>query len=339
MYFKVRLLPFTATFLAAFASVLCVAENVSIAEYCQLVQRARLWRHLDFDVSMQTAKYPEAVAIVKRALGIEGRELLAFCRELYEQNSPAVLLPQATCKIPKIIHQIWLGSSLPPEFDELVQTVKSMHAGRGWSYKLWTDEDLKDLVLYNQRYFDEAKNAGARADLLRYELLYRYGGVYVDIDYECLQPFDELHYLYDLYTGLEPLDSKMAKDGVSLVAARPGHPVIAHYLRTVKDDWNKAGVVQRTGPWHWTKSFIAAAGRGGNRDIAFPATYFYPMGAHEKDARDEEGMHKKREEWIKQGAYAIHHFANSWFFSPGRRERFKNIKNDEQVKNCNTFDV
>jgi len=288
---------------------------------------------------MQAAKYPEAIAVVKRAFGFEGRELMALCRQLYEKNNPSVLVPRKECIIPKIIHQIWLGGPLPMELEELVDNVKKAHVGRGWQYKLWTDDDLKDLQLYNQKYFDEAKNAGARSDMLRYEILYRYGGVYLDTDYEVLQPFDELHYLYDMYVGMEPLDTKIAKVGLSIVAARPGHPAVAHYMRTIKDDWHKAGVVQRTGPWHWTRSFFVAAGREGNRDIVFPATYFYPMGAHEKDARDEEGMRKKRQEWIAQGAYAIHHFANSWFFSPGRRERFKTIKNDEQTKNCNTFDV
>jgi len=337
MHVSVRLLVAASAFFIG--CDLCCESSLSIAAYSKAVQRMRGWRYLDFDSSMQTAKFPGSVAVVKRAIGIEGRDLIALCRELYERNNPAVLLPRTSCIIPKIIHQIWLGSPLPPEFAELIETIKKVHIGRGWQYKLWTDDDLADIALYNQKYFDEAKNAGAKADMLRFEILYRYGGVYIDIDYEALQPLDELHYLYDLYVGMEPLDSKMAKVGLSIVGARPGHPVVAHYIRTIKDDWNKGGVVQRTGPWHWTKSFVAAAGRDGNRDIAFPATYLYPMGAHEKDAADEEGMRKKREEWLKQGAYAIHHFANSWFFSPGRRKRFKNIKNDEQTKNCNTFDV
>lgn len=43
-----------------------------------------------------------------------------------------------------------------------------------------------------QKAFDAAKNYGEKSDILRYEILFVYGGVYADVDVECLQPFDAL---------------------------------------------------------------------------------------------------------------------------------------------------
>ena len=46
--------------------------------------------------------------------------------------------------------------------------------------------------LRNRDAYLAAPNFGQKADILRYELLERYGGVYVDVDMECLQSLDPL---------------------------------------------------------------------------------------------------------------------------------------------------
>jgi mannosyltransferase OCH1-like enzyme len=46
-------------------------------------------------------------------------------------------------------------------------------------------------MLYHES-FDRATNVGMKSDVLRYEILWRYGGVYVDVDYECLENIDQL---------------------------------------------------------------------------------------------------------------------------------------------------
>ena len=36
----------------------------------------------------------------------------------------------------------------------------------------------------------EQKILGEKSDIFRYEILYRFGGVYVDTDFECIKPFE-----------------------------------------------------------------------------------------------------------------------------------------------------
>jgi mannosyltransferase OCH1-like enzyme len=64
---------------------------------------------------------------------------------------------------------------------------------------LWTDEDFADGWLDNQDLFDKAEQYAPghavgqfRSDVARYEILYRFGGVYADCDVEPLKPFDDL---------------------------------------------------------------------------------------------------------------------------------------------------
>ena len=47
--------------------------------------------------------------------------------------------------------------------------------------------DVKSIILKNKKAYSLAKNWGMKSDILRYEILQKFGGVYIDTDYECLQ--------------------------------------------------------------------------------------------------------------------------------------------------------
>ncbi|NJN57659.1 MAG: hypothetical protein HC879_09235 [Leptolyngbyaceae cyanobacterium SL_5_9] len=84
--------------------------------------------------------------------------------------------------IPKIIHRIWIGNSeMPPEFQKFWKTWKYFHPG--WEFFDWDDSNIQNLSLYPL--ITQVKVPAAAADIARYELLYRYGGIYVDCDLEC----------------------------------------------------------------------------------------------------------------------------------------------------------
>ena len=88
-------------------------------------------------------------------------------------------------RIPKIVHQIWLGGPVPEVYQAWMSSWLALN---GWEYKLWTDEELKTFHLHNKDLFDMAKNFGEKSDILRLEILFQYGGGYVDTDFECLRP-------------------------------------------------------------------------------------------------------------------------------------------------------
>jgi mannosyltransferase OCH1-like enzyme len=215
-------------------------------------------------------------------------------------------------------------------FEKYQQTWIKMHTNRGWEYRLWTDAEVSKIQLINQVYYDEAiaqQQYGAAADILRWEIIYRFGGVYVDMDYECLRSLDIFHYSYEFYTALQPLDTYFVQLGAALFGARPGHPILKHCIDTIKDDWHKKGAPTKTGPVHFTKSFYAMAGESNSKDIAFPAGYFYPLGSRDCVIN--------RAKWLQDGAYAVHHWAKSWMPAKYRPREFKAINNDHQTKNWN----
>ncbi len=296
--------------------------------------------HVDFDKALCKEHHTEAMAITKRIIGIDADDLYGFFKNLYNRFNLSVIKPSTQLKIPKVIHQIWLddehSGKIPAEFVPYVKTCIEKHLGGEWQYKLWTDKDVENLELYNREYYDFSSNYGVKSDLLKWEIIYKFGGVYLDTDIECLKSLEILHYTYDFYVGIQPLETKYLQLGAAVFAAHPGHPILKHCIETIKDDWNlKGSAVNKTGPVHFTKSFYACAGRG-TIDIALPPNYFYPICKPPYFFRTPVAPQEERERWIKEGAFTIHHWSMSWMPPEYRQPTFKEIKNYES---CKTWDT
>ena len=176
---------------------------------CQLIEADP-----DFDSSMKISQYQATIASANNQaeLGLSGQKLMDFFRALYNKNKPSNCTPSTTLKIPKIIHQIWIGKSVPEEFNHYQFSWRAHHPD--WEYRLWTQADITNLHMHNESLARESRSPAEISDLMRYEILYQYGGVYVDFDFQCLKSLEPLHYLYDFYTGIQPLDSDFVQLGI-----------------------------------------------------------------------------------------------------------------------------
>ena len=192
-----------------------------------------------------------------------------------------------TVRIPKIVHQIWLGGKVPEEYRLWASTWAQL---QGWTYQLWTDENIHTLKLYNQDLFNEIDNYGEKSDLLRLEILRQYGGVYVDMDFECFRPafFEELHRDFDFYIGIEPLAHgviykyRMFKFCNAIIAAAPNHPLMEALIQNFRVNYLAhldRGTFAKTGPSYITRIIYEyeALGAHKQRNIYLPCTFFYPF--------------------------------------------------------------
>jgi len=213
----------------------------------------------------------------------------ARVKTVYEKNIPSKVTASKTPKIPKIIHQIWIGPKIPPAyFNTLAEKVKALHPD--WEYHLWNDESLADLKLDNWDIVEKSKNWAEKSDIIRCSLLDRFGGVYMDEDVEIFSALDELHEKYDFYAGME-FPHKVATTnnrvwvGISIMASKPGHPIMKNWKRRIRNGWDKVDslfssqierVVNHTF-MPFTHAVLQEIDQPGNTDILFPATYFYPL--------------------------------------------------------------
>lgn len=98
--------------------------------------------------------------------------------------------------IPRIIHQTFYERILPAELQLSVQTLRSVNPG--WEYRFYDDDDIAAFIQGSYppavwNYFEriDKRYGAARADLFRYLLMYKVGGVYLDIKSAAMRPLDE----------------------------------------------------------------------------------------------------------------------------------------------------
>ena len=240
-------------------------------------------------------------------------EFMKILQSLYIKNNLFTYLKtnkqflQQQPRIPKIIHAIWLGSPPPESVLKNFKSFKKHHPS--WECKLWDDEDIKNLGLHNQQFYDLSKNYGQRSDIARYEILYRYGGVYVDSDFKCLRPFDILHQYYDFYTGVLKIGKRCVGLANGLIASVPGHPILKRCIETmqVAPQEGKKEITKTTGPGHFTRSFLAVIASCVDHAIVFPSSFFYPAPNTKRHQTIQ-----KMDGYIKPETFAIHYWTNSW---------------------------
>jgi mannosyltransferase OCH1-like enzyme len=137
--------------------------------------------------------------------------------------------------IPRVIHHIWIGPDpLPDDHRPWIKSWKRHHPK--WKHRLWTEADLPADPI-RPEILERLRAPVERADILRLEILYRHGGVYVDGDLECLRRID------DVLEGEEFVGvcHKPGRITNTAIAAAPGHPLLERALerlRPMDTYWN-----------------------------------------------------------------------------------------------------
>ena len=101
----------------------------------------------------------------------------------HNYNTPIIMT------IPKILHQIWIGPKTPPI--ELMKTWKNMNPNL--EYIFWNEEEIqkRNITFKCQKQINMIQELNGKADIIRWELLQMFGGIFVDADSICIEPFDE----------------------------------------------------------------------------------------------------------------------------------------------------
>lgn len=126
------------------------------------------------------------------------------------------------------IFQTWKTSHVPDHWKEGQASVLAMNPG--WDYTLLTDADNDHIVATHFPWFVEKFRSFPygiqRADAIRYVILFLYGGMYIDLDYLVLKPFDSLAGIlasYDIVLMRSTNTPSIITNSV-MFARAPGHP-------------------------------------------------------------------------------------------------------------------
>ena len=173
--------------------------------------------------------------------------------------------------IPRIIHQTYKNTSFPDGINENIQRMQDLNPG--WEHRFYDNDAALNFIKaeYGPTILDyylriAPEYGAARADLFRYLLIYRLGGVYLDLKSSVSRPFD---------TVLEPDDklllsfwpqndarfegwgiySELPENGGREfqqwhIIAAPGHP----FLREVIE-WVFYNIDHYIPEWHGTGAY------------------------------------------------------------------------------------
>ena len=101
------------------------------------------------------------------------------------------------CKIPKKIHQVWIGNKqIPSKFESFANDIKNIHKELGYKYKLWNNDCLekyKDDIFISNYLKKQSKVPWAFiCDRIRLLILRDEGGIYLDVDCEPIKNFNNI---------------------------------------------------------------------------------------------------------------------------------------------------
>ena len=230
--------------------------------------------------------------------------------------------------IPKIIHQIWSGidGPLPNIFRTFGESWKECHPD--WKYEYWDNDRMNQFIKdyypqYRDPYHQFTYNI-QRWDAIRYLILDKTGGMYVDFDSECLEPLDELLAGKTCCFSMEPrghwkMYNRKFFFNNALMASVPAHPFMKKIIQTVFEnvkqvpftDLKKKGdhVMESTGPTMLVNLYEQYEDK--KSVYLIPYEYASPL-TNKEISYLRKGKYLNRLEKKMEKAYCIHYFFNTW---------------------------
>lgn len=210
-------------------------------------------------------------------------------------------------QIPKIIHYCWFGGKPKPKLVE--QCIASWKKYcPDYEIREWNENnyDVSSCAFAREAY--EAKKWAFVADYARIDVLYRYGGIYLDTDMELLRLIDEF-LEEEAFLGFECKDSPAA----GIIGCIAKQTFIGQLLEYYHDRHFVCGDSCATTPSPLIMASLfqdnGAILNGKKQTICgctiYPEQFFYPNGLLEIAKR-----HPKT-------AYSFHHYCASWYAGGG----------------------
>jgi mannosyltransferase OCH1-like enzyme len=133
----------------------------------------------------------------------------------------------------KIIHQIWVGDfKIPHREQQLSQNIKELHPD--YEYILWRGhEELPPNIQYWYDRFYSMKNYVFCADLLRIWIVYKYGGFYLDIDFDIQKRLDPFFEKESVFFYHNDTDFTIPNN---LIASKKESPILKWCVDSVNED-------------------------------------------------------------------------------------------------------
>lgn len=215
--------------------------------------------------------------------------------------------------IPFLFHQIWKNQDVPEELAACSRTWQAQHPQ--WTFYLWDDIDGYELIRRDYDWFlpvyESYRTDRQRYEAMRYFLLHRFGGVYTDLDFECLRSIRPLLEGKEIVLAEEPEVHRHHRSvghrgfsrivGNAFLASLPRHPFWEHVIHRL------VGCCTFPPP-HSTGAYMLTAAvesyGASNRITLLPSSCLYPISMDVCWNR----LPEEDRQTVRDQAYGVHHW-------------------------------
>lgn len=209
-------------------------------------------------------------------------------------------------KIPKIIHQIWLGPNIRPDIWMNSWKIDYCKQYPDWEYKLWTEKEIDDFGLKNKEQYEFEKFYNGKSDIARYEILNKYGGVFIDADSLWIKESNiELDDIvqeankYGLFCAKEPKHNSIYANGV--IGCVPNNTIMINMIEHVDKNYfelkktlSKENQIWKVCGTYPFSKIIDNNIKINNNVLLLNHQYFYPVSFHQNNlCEDTSKLHIK----------------------------------------------
>lgn len=232
--------------------------------------------------------------------------------------------------IPRIIHQIWSGidEPLPLHFKILGDTWRRDYPD--WEYIQWDNKMMNNFIIENYPQYLDIYNRFPynvqRWDAIRYLILEKMGGMYVDFDYESIKSIESLVKNKECCFSQEPefhcqMINKPIVFNNALMLSAPNHVFIRSIIDEVfsekalcpKEGESKgAYIVNSTGPWMLLRLYEMLMPIEQKEIYLIPYKYVTPFDMNQAKMVRSGVLSDELEKCLDE-AYAVHYFFGGWY--------------------------
>jgi hypothetical protein len=150
-------------------------------------------------------------------------------------------------KIPHIIHQIWIGDKPAPK--KLMETWSIKHPD--FEYIFWNEDEIikRGLQLKCYEKINMMNEINGKADIIRWEILYEYGGIFIDADSICIEPLDDYFMCKKAFASYENEQVRKGLVATGTMGFYPKHPLCRDIIEWIKSNHSN-DFIQNYPAWH-----------------------------------------------------------------------------------------
>lgn len=148
--------------------------------------------------------------------------------------------------IPKILHVLWIGPKRCPMKHIMTWKMKNPE----YEFMFWNEEKLnREMSFRCLKQINDITQICGQCDIMRWEILYKYGGIFVDADSVCIEPIDDSFLETQAFSVFENEIARPSLLAIGFMGFEPNHPLCRDIIDWIADPSLSEDIIRDYPAW------------------------------------------------------------------------------------------